>query len=291
MDKAHLLNRLDVYSRLTRLDKPVGIGLLLWPALWGLLLASNGLPDFHSAFVILFGVVLMRSAGCVINDYADRHVDGKVSRTRLRPFPAGEVTEKEALALFSGMILIAFLLVLSTNMTAILLSLPAAFLAAIYPFAKRWTDMPQLILGTAFSMAVPIAWAVVHDSMPPSWIWILFTANILWTIAYDTQYAMVDRVDDLQTGVRSTAILFGELDLVMIAVLQGMALFLLGSLNEHVELGITWTAGILISAGLFGWQHWISRSREPDGCFRAFRHNNLVGLCLTVGLFRDLVMV
>ncbi len=275
------------YVQLMRLDKPIGIYLLLWPTLWGLFAAARGLPDPGNLIIFTLGVVLMRSAGCVINDYADRHIDGHVKRTRDRPLAAGKVTEAEALTLFVLLVLGAFILVLFTNTLTILLSFGGLALAATYPYMKRHTYLPQVVLGAAFSWSIPMAWAAQTGDISPV-AWLLYTANLLWTVAYDTEYAMVDRDDDLRIGVKSTAILFGEADRTMIAILQGLSLCALWLAGQRLELGLPWVLGLLGATLLFIYQHHLIRYRERDNCFRAFLNNHWVGLVIFIGLVADL---
>ena len=281
--------RLPDWLELTRLDRPVGIGLLLWPTLWALWLAAEGLPPADLLAIFLLGVVLTRSAGCVVNDYADRDFDGHVERTRGRPIPDGRVKPKEALSIAAVLMGLAFLLVLLTDPLTITLAFLAAGLAVLYPFTKRMTHMPQLFLGMAFSMAIPMAFSAVTGSVPEI-AWLLFVANLLWTVAYDTEYAMVDRPWDLKVGIKSTAILFGEQDRLMIGVLQVAFIACLVMVGTRLELGAAWYAGVAGAAGLLGWQQWLIRSRDLDACFKAFRANNLVGLIVFLGAAADFAL-
>ena len=281
--------RLPDWLELTRLDRPVGIGLLLWPTLWALWLAAEGLPPADLLAIFLLGVVLTRSAGCVVNDYADRDFDGHVERTRGRPIPDGRVKPREALSIAAVLMGLAFLLVLLTDPLTITLAFLAAGLAVLYPFTKRMTHMPQLFLGMAFSMAIPMAFSAVTGSVPEI-AWLLFVANLLWTVAYDTEYAMVDRPWDLKVGIKSTAILFGEQDRLMIGVLQVAVIACLVMVGTRLELGAAWYAGVAGAAGLLGWQQWLIRSRDLDACFKAFRANNLVGLIVFLGAAADFAL-
>ena len=281
--------RLPDWLELTRLDRPVGIGLLLWPTLWALWLAAEGLPPADLLAIFLLGVVLTRSAGCVVNDYADRDFDGHVERTRGRPIPDGRVKPREALSIAAVLMGLAFLLVLLTDPLTITLAFLAAGLAVLYPFTKRMTHMPQLFLGMAFSMAIPMAFSAVTGSVPEI-AWLLFVANLLWTVAYDTEYAMVDRPWDLKVGIKSTAILFGEQDRLMIGVLQVAFIACLVMVGTRLELGAAWYAGVAGAAGLLGWQQWLIRSRDLDACFKAFRANNLVGLVVFLGAAADFAL-
>lgn len=271
------------YWRLMRMDRPIGSLLLLWPTLWALLLAAQGLPDWQNVVVFVLGVFLMRSAGCVINDFADRHVDGHVKRTQLRPIPAGLVTPKEAIGLFVVLALLSFALVLTMNTLTIKLSFIGLLLAFIYPFMKRYTHLPQLVLGMAFGWAIPMAWAAQANELP--WLmWLLFVINIAWTIAYDTQYAMVDRDDDLKIGVKSTAILFGRWDKIIIGLLQLLTLLLLIAVGVIADLSASYYWSLLVAGALFAFQQHLIRHRERAPCFQAFLNNNYVGMAVTIGL-------
>lgn len=276
------------YWQLARLDRPIGSLLLLWPTLWALWLAAGGFPGWRLLAVFVLGVWLMRSAGCVINDFADRRVDGHVRRTARRPLPAGLLSVRQALGFFVLLVVAAFVLVLTLNRFTILLSVAGLGLAVVYPFMKRVTHLPQLVLGLAFSWAIPMAWAAVQGTLMPV-TWLLFAANVLWTIAYDTWYAMVDRDDDLRIGVRSTAILFGRYDRLIIQLLQAAALgclLLAGSLSA---LGWPWYVGLAVAAALFVRQSWWTRERDRDACFRAFLDNNQVGAVIFIGLWLALL--
>lgn len=271
------------YWQLMRMDRPIGSFLLFWPMLWSLLLAAEGMPDWDVLLVFTAGVFLMRSAGCVINDFADRHVDGHVKRTQQRPLPAGKVTSKEAVLLFLALGITSFLLVLTMNSLTIQLSFVGIALAFVYPFMKRYTHLPQLVLGLAFSWAIPMAWAAQTNELP--WmVWFLFTINALWTIAYDTQYAMVDRDDDLLIGVKSTAILFGRFDKLIIGLLQLATLAMLLWLGQYYQLGQSFYWSILAAGALFVYQQHLIRHRERELCFKAFLNNNYVGMVLALGL-------
>ncbi len=272
------------YWQLARLDRPIGSLLLLWPTWWALWLAAEGWPGVHLFMVFTLGVILTRAAGCAVNDFADRNVDGHVKRTHQRPLATGAATPKGALLLFAGLMLLAFLLVLTTNRLTVLLSLPALALAFCYPFAKRYTHLPQVVLGAAFSMGIPMAFAAVNNSVPPV-AWLLFTTNLLWTVAYDTFYAMVDRDDDLKIGVKSTAILFGEMDRAMTGCLQVMVIFALLMLGGRQELGALYYVGVAAAAGLFAYQQWLIKNRQRDDCFKAFLNNNWVGAAVFSGIF------
>ncbi|MEZ8226748.1 4-hydroxybenzoate octaprenyltransferase [Vibrio splendidus] len=272
------------YWQLTRMNRPIGTLLLLWPTLWSLIIAAKGMPDFDVLVVFVLGVVLMRSAGCVINDFADRKVDGHVKRTKQRPLPSGLVSSKEAILLFLVLAMVSFLLVLTMNPLTIKLSVIGVGLAFIYPFMKRFTHLPQLFLGLAFSWAIPMAWAAQTNELP-SVVWFIFIINALWTIAYDTQYAMVDRDDDLKIGIKSTAILFGRFDKLIVGFLQLVTLAMLIALGMHYQLGDTFYWVLLVAGGLFVYQQHLMRHRDRDLCFQAFLNNNYVGMAVTAGLF------
>lgn len=275
--------KLNAYFRLMRADKPIGIYLLLWPTVWALLIAANGLPSLHIIVVFVLGVFVMRSAGCVINDYADRKVDRKVQRTTNRPLVSGEVTEREALGLFAVLIAIAFGLVLTLNWQTIALSFAAVALASVYPFMKRYTHLPQFVLGAAFSWAIPMAFMAINGSVP-NWSWLLYLANLLWTTAYDTQYAMVDRDDDLNIGVKSTAILFGKADKLIIGLLQLTSLGLLLYVANLLALSWVFYIALLAAAGLFAYQQWLIKDRVKASCFKAFLNNHYAGMFIAIGL-------
>ena len=278
-----LLNKWRSYIQLMRLDKPIGSFLLLWPTLWALFLASNGMPDVKILIIFILGVVFMRSAGCVINDYADRHIDGKVKRTSQRPLATGAVSEKEAKILFVLLILLSFFLVLQLNLYAIVLSVAAAILAFIYPFMKRYTHLPQLFLGAAFGWSIPMASGATAASLPLS-CWLLFLANLAWTIAYDTQYAMVDRDDDLRIGVKSTAILFAEYDNKIIALLQIATLAILVYLGVEQQLSNGYFIGLLPALACFIYQCRLTKRRTREECFKAFLNNNHVGMWIFIAI-------
>ncbi len=281
--------KLSVYLRLTRLNRPIGTFLLLWPTLWALWLAAGGVPDWDLLVIFVLGVFLMRSAGCVINDYADRNFDGHVKRTRERPLATGEASPKEALILFGVLCALAFLLVLFTDSFTVKLSFGGVALAFCYPFMKRYTHLPQVVLGAAFAWAIPMAFAAQRGSLGTD-VWLLYTAVLLWTVVYDTLYAMVDRDDDLKVGIKSTAVLFGDLDRAMVAVLQGLTLYALVMVGGRFELGVPYYLGLVVAAGLFGYHHYLIRFRERDPCFRAFLNNNWVGFAIFVGIVVDLMV-
>ncbi|MCX7086554.1 MAG: 4-hydroxybenzoate octaprenyltransferase [Methylococcales bacterium] len=286
MDKRWLLDRAQQYWLLGRFDKPIGIFILLWPALWALWLASDGKPDLRVLTVFCLGVVLMRAAGCVINDYADRDFDPHVERTKQRPIAAGRVTPKEALVVFAVLCLVAFGLVLLLNGYTILLSFVGAFLAASYPFMKRYTQLPQAYLGIAFGWAVPMAFAAQTNHIPLV-AWLLYLAVLLWALVYDTMYAMVDKEDDLKIGVKSTAILFGAYDRHIMAVLQVIIVGLLLLVGHLKLLGGAYYTGVLIAAGLSVYQQKLIFKRDKALCFKAFLNNNWFGLAVFVGMVLD----
>ena len=269
--------------QLIRFDKPIGTLLLLWPALWALWLAAQGMPDYTLLAIFLAGAFLARSAGCIINDLADRNLDGAVARTNARPLVTGTITVREALALFVALMLLAFILVLFTNRLTVILSVGAVILASSYPFMKRYMQLPQLVLGAAFSWSIPMAFAAQSGALPPA-LWLLYLGNLLWTMAYDTAYAMVDREDDIKIGIKSTAILFGQYDRLMIALLQVSSLICLYLAGQAFGLGLYYNASLVVSAALFGYQQYLIRERKPDECFRAFLHNNWVGMVIFVGV-------
>ncbi|WP_307987111.1 4-hydroxybenzoate octaprenyltransferase [uncultured Pseudomonas sp.] len=274
------------FIQLTRMDKPIGIYLLLWPTLWALWVAAKGVPSLGNLLIFVLGVVLTRAAGCVINDFADRKVDGHVKRTEQRPMASGKISSKEALVFFALLMGVSFLLVLCTNAPTIWLSFGALALAATYPFMKRYTYYPQVVLGAAFSWGIPMAFTAETGSLPAA-AWLLYIANLLWTVAYDTYYAMTDREDDLKIGVKSTAILFGDADRVIILSLQGLALGCLLLAGSHFELGGWFHLGLLAAAGCFVWEFWYTRDRDPQRCFKAFLHNHWAGLAIFVGIVLD----
>ncbi|WP_266170921.1 4-hydroxybenzoate octaprenyltransferase [Dyella subtropica] len=271
------------YLVLTRMDRPIGALLLLWPTWWALWLAASDFPPAKPLVIFTLGVFAMRAAGCAINDFADRKLDPQVARTAGRPIAAGRVTPREALIVFGVLLAFAFILVLFTNALTIKLSFAGAALAAIYPFTKRYTYMPQVVLGAAFGWSIPMAFAAVLNTVPPVG-WLLFIANILWSVIYDTQYAMVDRDDDIEAGAKSTAILFGDADLPILGIL--IATFLLAMLfvGQRAALGWPYWLSLTAAAGLFGWQMWRIRDRARDACLAAFRNNNWLGMAVWIGI-------
>ena len=282
--------RLDLYERLMRLDKPIGILLLLWPTLWALWLSADGRPDRIVLWVFVLGTVLMRSAGCVINDYADRDFDRHVERTKERPLTAGRVTTKEALALFAGLSLCAFALVLLLgNPLVIWLSVPALFLAASYPFTKRFLAIPQAYLGVAFGFGILMAYAAQLGEVPPEAWWLLL-ANVFWAVAYDTEYAMVDRDDDLKIGIRTSAITFGRFDVAAVMLCYAATLVNFGWIGFTRHLGWAFVAGLTVAAGIMGVHYTWIRGRERMVCFKAFLHNNYVGAAIFAGIVVDFLV-
>ena len=275
--------RASVYARLARFDRPVGTLLLLWPTLWALWVAAEGRPHPGIVVVFVLGVVCMRAAGCVINDYADRDIDPHVTRTRERPLATGEVTPNEALGLFLGLVLLAFVLVLTLNWFTIALSVVAIALAATYPFMKRYTYLPQVHLGLAFGWAVPMGFAAQTGSVPPV-AWLMLAAVVCWAVAYDTMYAMVDREDDLKIGVKSTAILFGHADRAWIGVFQLMMLIILILVGHQSMLGLWYYLGLTAAATLAVYHQYLIRQREPEACFKAFVGNNYIGVSIFAGI-------
>jgi 4-hydroxybenzoate polyprenyltransferase len=269
--------------QLIRFDKPIGTLLLLWPTLCALWVAAEGFPDVHLLVIFAVGTFLTRSAGCIINDVADRKLDGGVARTRERPLVTGAVSTTEAMLLFVALLLLAFLLVLLTNKLTIELSLAAVLLASTYPFMKRYTQLPQLVLGAAFSWGIPMAFAAQRGTLPGA-LWLLYAGNLLWTVAYDTMYAMVDRDDDLKVGIKSSAILFGRHDRLIIALLQMAALLSLYLAGRAFGLGAYYNGALLVAALLFAYQQYLIRARLPGACFKAFLHNNWVGMVIFAGV-------
>ena len=282
-----LKEKLDLYEKLMRLDKPIGILLLLWPTLWGVWLSGAGRPDWVVVLVFVLGTVLMRSAGCVINDFADRDFDRHVERTKERPLTAGRVTTKEALALFAVLSLLAFALVLMLgNRLVIWMSVPAVFLAASYPFTKRFLAIPQAYLGIAFGFGIPMAYAA-HLGSVPTVAWALLLANVFWAVAYDTEYAMVDREDDLKIGIKTSAITFGRFDVAAVMLCYGATLAILAGVGVSQQLGAAFYAGLLVAAAIMGVHYTWIRGRERMACFKAFLHNNYVGLAIFAGIVAD----
>ena len=277
------VSQLRNYTELMRLNKPIGILLLLWPTLWALWLAGEGRPDDGIFFVFMLGVVVMRSAGCVLNDFADRNIDPYVERTRMRPIASGAVAPAEALTLFVALALIAVGLAAMLNPLAQLLAVAGAVLTILYPFIKRVVSIPQFVLGAAFGWAVPMAFAA-QTGEAGQLAWLVFGTALIWAIIYDTFYAMVDREDDRKIGVKSTAILFGEADLFVIGGLQFLMLIALVFIGDMAGLGIWYYGAVVVAAILMGWHQWTTRDREPAKCFAAFLHNHYVGMVIFIGI-------
>jgi 4-hydroxybenzoate polyprenyltransferase len=281
--------RVREYARLVRLDRPVGIYLVLWPTLWALWLAGAGRPDLLVLTVFVLGTVLMRSAGCAINDYADRHFDGHVARTRNRPLAIGSITPREALAVFAVLSLAAFVLVLLLNRLTVMLSIAGVVIAASYPFMKRYTHLPQAHLGVAFGWGVPMAFAAQTDAIPTA-AWLLFMANVFWSLIYDTMYAMADREDDLKIGVKSAAILFGRHDRLIIGLMQVVMFALLALTGASFGLGAVYFAALAAAVGFAVYEQYLIRGRDPDACFQAFLNNHYLGMTVFVGIALDFLV-
>ncbi len=286
----NLRDKLDVYLRLTRMDRPIGTLLLMWPCLMALWFAAGGMPDIKVLVIFVIGVVVMRACGCVINDYADRNLDAHVERTQSRPLASGEISSKEALMLFVVMALFAFSLVLLLNPLVVKLSVVGIILTIIYPFTKRYTNMPQMFLGTVWSWSIPMAYAAQTGTVPPE-AWWLFAANWCWTVAYDTMYAMVDRDDDLKVGIKSTAILFGKYDRQIIAAFQFAALCCFIIAGLIAERGVIYAIGIFAFIGFALYQQKLIFGRERAPCFKAFLNNNWAGMALFIALGLDYLLL
>ena len=278
--------RIIQYALLARMHQPIGSLLLLWPTLWALWIAGAGKPDAVVVLVFVAGVFVMRSAGCAINDFADRKIDPHVRRTMNRPIASGKVKPREALGVFAALCLIGLGLVLTLNWLAVKYSFAAVALAASYPFMKRWTYLPQVHLGIAFGWGIPMAFAALANEVPPL-AWLLLTGVVAWAVAYDTMYAMVDREDDLRAGVKSTAILFGDADRFFVGTSQIAVLAVLVLAGRQAEFGVVYYATVALSAGLFLYQQYLIRNREPAACFKAFLNNNWVGALVFAGIVAD----
>jgi len=281
-------SRLKLYAQLTRLNRPIGWLLVLWPTLWGLWLAADGRPALHLVAIFVFGTIAMRSAGCVINDYADRHLDGHVKRTKDRVLATGKVSVKEAWGVFAALLLVAFVLVLFTNTLTLYLAFGGLALACCYPFMKRYTHLPQVVLGAAFAWGIPMAFASVQNQVPQQ-AWLIYFTVVLWTIVYDTFYAMVDRDDDLRIGIKSTAVLFGDQDRVITASLQLLVVVGLLLMGSRFELNGFYYAGVAVATGLFVYQQWLIRYRQRGPCFSAFLNNNWVGAAVFAGIVASFI--
>jgi len=275
--------------RLMRFDRPIGILLLLWPTLWALWIAGEGNPSLKNVLIFCTGVVLMRAAGCIMNDVADRDFDPHVERTRHRPLASGELTVRQALLTFFVLMSLAFGLVLMTNTLTIKLAFAGAVLASSYPFFKRWTHLPQVVLGLAFGWGIPMAFAAETGQVAPV-AWLILVINVIWSVIYDTLYAMVDRDDDISIGLKSTAILFGRYDLLILRVLKLLMIVLLAGLGLELQLGWPWFTGVAIAAALFAWQQYQVRNRDRKACFEAFLNNNWVGVVIWAGLLATYVL-
>ena len=289
-DTQKLRERLDLYERLMRLDKPIGILLLLWPTLWALWLSAYGRPDWRVVWIFVLGTVLMRSAGCVINDLADRHIDPHVARTKDRPLAAGKVSKKEAVMLFLLLSLCAFCLILPLqNLKVIGLSFVALFLAATYPLTKRFFAIPQAYLGIAFGFGIPMAYAAHLDTVPRV-AWCLLLANVFWAIAYDTEYAMFDREDDLKIGIKTSAITFGRFDVAAVMLCYALTLGLLVWVGSVLHLGRYYHIGLGVASALALYHFLLIRQRDPARCFKAFMHNNWLGASIFAGIVLDYLL-
>jgi 4-hydroxybenzoate polyprenyltransferase len=281
-----ITERLNIYEKLMRLDKPIGILLLLWPTLWGLWLSSYGFPNPAIAVIFILGVVLMRSAGCIVNDFADRNFDPRVERTKDRPLAARLISPQEALLVAGVLVLLAFLLVLQLNALTIKLSVIAFLLAVIYPFLKRFFWLPQAWLGIAFGFGIPMAFAAHHNLVVPL-AWVMLGANMFWAIAYDTEYAMVDRDDDIKLGLKSSAILFGRFDVIGAMICQALFLLIMAYIGYWARLGVFYFIGLVVAACLAGYQYLLIRERQRERCFKAFMNNNLLGAVIYAGILVD----
>ncbi len=280
------LERLSLYMQLTRMNKPIGTLLLLWPTLWGLWIAGSGRPDLRIVLIFTLGTFMMRSAGCAINDYADRDIDRHVKRTCERPITSGKITPREALLLAAGLAIASFLLILPLNSLTLLLSIPAAFLAGSYPYTKRFFAIPQAYLGIAFGFGIPMAFAALLDSVPPV-AWVMLAANIFWSVAYDTEYAMVDRDDDVHLGIHSSALFFGRHDVKAVMACYAATLFLLALAGKMANLGLFYFSGLVVAAAIALYHYGLIREKKRDNCFKAFLHNNWFGAAVFCGIFLD----
>ena len=281
--------RISLYIKLTRLNRPIGILLLLWPTLWAVWIAGNGHPPLLILFIFVAGTVLMRSAGCVINDYADRDIDKHVKRTQNRPVTSGQIAPREALWLAAALAIIALLLILPLNTLTLLLSVPAVILAGSYPYTKRFLAIPQAYLGIAFGFGIPMAFAAIQGSVPAV-AWLLLLANVFWCIAYDTEYAMVDRDDDIKLGIHSSALFFGRFDVAAIMGCYSVALALLAYAGQVLELGMFYFLGLFVAAAVAGYHYTLIHTRLREQCFRAFLHNNWFGAAVFAGIAIDYLM-
>ncbi|CAG9934203.1 4-hydroxybenzoate octaprenyltransferase [Candidatus Nitrotoga arctica] len=281
--------RINLYIKLTRLNRPIGVLLLLWPTLWGVWIAGNGQPAWNIVAIFVLGTVLMRSAGCAINDYADRDFDKQVKRTQDRPITSGKLASKEALWLATGLALLAFLLILPLNGLTLLLSIPALFFAASYPYTKRFFAIPQAYLGIAFGFGIPMTFAAQLGSVPAIAWWLLI-ANVFWAIAYDTEYAMVDRDDDIHIGIHSSALFFGKYDIAAVMICYGVTLAILSVVGSMLGLGMVYYIGLLCAAGIAIYHYTLIRKRQREACFKAFLHNNWFGAAVFIGIALDYLL-
>lgn len=281
-----LAERFALYIKLTRIDRPIGILLLLWPTLWGVWIAGGGRPPWNIVLIFVVGTALMRSAGCAVNDYADRHIDKHVKRTRERPVTSGNIGASEALWVAAALALTAFALILPLNSLTLLLSVPAVLLAASYPFTKRFFAIPQAYLGIAFGFGIPMAFAAQLGSVPPV-AWLLLAANMFWAVAYDTEYAMVDRDDDIHLGIHSSALLFGRFDVAAVMTCYGIALLLLAAAGRIAGLSWVYFGGLLAAAGIALYHYGLIKHRGREACFKAFLHNNWFGASVFAGIALD----
>jgi len=284
-----LSERLSLYLQLTRLNRPIGILLLLWPTLWGVWIAGNGHPAWHIVLIFTLGTVLMRSAGCAINDYADRDIDKHVKRTEQRPLTSGRLRPREAVWLATALAVISFMLILPLNTLTLLLSVPAVFLAGSYPFTKRFFAIPQAYLGIAFGFGIPMAFAAQLDSVPPV-AWLLLLANVFWAIAYDTEYAMVDRDDDIHLGIHSSALFFGNYDVMAVMVCYATTLTLLAIAGLMANMGIAYFVGLIVAEGIAVYHYQLIKNRDREACFAAFLHNNWIGATVFAGIVLDYLL-
>jgi 4-hydroxybenzoate polyprenyltransferase len=286
-----MFEKLKLYAELVRLNRPIGIYLLLWPTLWALWFAAKGIPDLKILIIFSLGVALMRSAGCAINDYADRDIDLHVARTKNRPITSGRISANEALGVFAALSFVAFLLATQLNRNTLLLSIVALILAASYPFMKRYHHFPQVHLGAAFAWAIPMSYTAITQQAPPFDAWLLFIAAMAWTTAYDTQYGMVDREDDINIGVKSTAILFGRYDNLINALLQILFLVLIAYVGFLNQMSFIFYSSLVIASGFIIYQHNLTKDRKPEKCLQAFLNNNWVGMVIFIGIALDFLVI
>lgn len=282
----NLSERINLYIKLARLDRPIGILLLLWPTLWGVWIAGNGHPDWHIVAIFVIGTVLMRSTGCVINDYADRDFDKHVQRTKDRPLTSGKLAPKEALWLATGLSILALILILPLNGLTLLLSIPALFFAVSYPYTKRYFAIPQAYLGIAFGFGIPMAFAA-QLAYVPNIAWWLLIANIFWAIAYDTEYAMVDRDDDIHIGIHSSALFFGKYDIAAVMTCYGATLVILAVVGSMLQMGIIYYLSLMLATGIAIYHYTLIRGRQRETCLKAFLHNNWFGAAVFLGIVLD----